>query len=397
MKYRMLDLLCCPQCSATLSIFPFEETEVEASVKGIGIHSPRCRYYCGVRRTFLASRNSSEDRPDCASCYGREVLEGILVCECGSLFPIIDKVPRFLEGKLASFPKFLEKNRKQVEKVLDARRTAGARGTYSIGEAFTSIHDSFSQEWDLFEYERDKTWGWDISTRKKIFLDEMGLGQPSLSGKLLLDAGCGNGILTSTLSEFGMEVIGLDVSESVVRAEQQKDKYANATSSLVHFVQGNLFTPPLRTGAFDLIYSSGVLHHCPNTRDTFFKLVPLVKNGGRVYIWVYGKRGPLVRAFFWHGRLLRRFVSLKSLYHYCRALSPLYKSASDVLSALKLYSFRKRTTREISLDLFDAFSPQYNHAHDLDEVTTWFAEHRFTNITKAGVSKHGLGVRGDRA
>ena len=58
--------------------------------------------------------------------------------------------------------------------------------------------------------------------------------------------------------------------------------------------------------------------------------------------------------------------------------------------------FRKRNTKEITLDLFDAFTPKYNHVHSPDEVKNWFSEHNFSNITVSGIQKHGFGVYGDK-
>jgi hypothetical protein len=58
--------------------------------------------------------------------------------------------------------------------------------------------------------------------------------------------------------------------------------------------------------------------------------------------------------------------------------------------------FRSRSTREITLDLFDAFAPPYNHWHTEDEVHSWFEEHGFQNINVSGRQKHGFGTYGDR-
>lgn len=198
------------------------------------------------------------------------------------------------------------------------------------------------------------------------------------------------------LSDFDMEVIGLDISESVVGAEANKAKFTENNTNFVHFVQGNLFTPPFKREAFDILYSSGVLHHCPDTKQTFIKLTPLVKENGRTFIWVYGKRGLLVRAFMSHGRFLRKHISLQTLFAYCKLISLPYKVSTDLLTFLHIYEFRKRTNREVTLDLFDMFSPEFNHSHTPAELTQWFTEQRFSNLSVAGVSKHGLGMRGDK-
>jgi ubiquinone/menaquinone biosynthesis C-methylase UbiE/uncharacterized protein YbaR (Trm112 family) len=397
-KYRLLELLRCPYCDDTLRLFSFAEFEEEVSGADLSSNSLRCQTLCGLHQISLRNHGTEKEnrRIDCAACYRREIAEGLLVCKCGSLFPIVDGVPRIVDNGIAAFPDFKQKYGERIETIVRDCRENGKAENYALPEEFESIRSSFSQEWKFFDYEHDKTWGWNVAERKKVFLEDIGAEPSWLKGKLMLDAGCGNGILTAALQDFAVEVVGLDLSDSIIQANRNKQKYTKDKHVFVHFVQGNLFNPPLAKASFDLIYSSGVLHHTPDTMATFRRLVPLLKKGGRVYIWVYGKRGWLVSAFFWHGRLLKRYVSLNALLNYCRILSPFYKIITDLLSTLKIYRFRTRTVREIALDLFDAFSPPYNHTHTRNEVCGWFAEENLANICVSGVQKHGFGVKGDK-
>ena len=41
------------------------------------------------------------------------------------------------------------------------------------------------------------------------------------SGKVILDAGCGNGRLTDRFTQLGIEAIGIDFSDSVFRAQSR--------------------------------------------------------------------------------------------------------------------------------------------------------------------------------
>ncbi len=399
MKYRMLDLLKCPNCHGVLKCFSFSESREEKVKFGKEIGFPRCKTYCELNKVSLRKNDLAEIQPDfdCIGCYEREIAEGLLICRCGSLFPIMASVPRFISNRLESFPRFQEKHRNEIEKIASSDGIGTEVYDSIMPKEFESIHDSFSAEWNMFDYDRDMAWGWDLGVRKRAVLNDFDLQEPALRETLFLDAGCGNGALTAALVDFETEVVGLDISNSVVRAQLNKSRFAKDRSGFVHFVQGNLSNPPLARNSFDLIYSYGVLHHTPNTEKVFSSLVPMVKQGGRMYIWVYGKRGVPVRLFFWHGRWFRRHMSLKSLSIYCYILSPLYKVISDALSALRIYKFRKRRIREIALDLFDAFSPQYNHWHTREEVCGWFWKERFANITVSGVQKQGFGVYGDKA
>ena len=320
---------------------------------------------------------------------------GVLECQCESIYPIIEGVPRFLDGGINPFPAFIQKYRKQLERVCP-NTLPESNSTESNGsDDFENIRNSFSREWGLFNYDGDKTWGWTLAERKEVFLEDIKMKSEDLAGKIILDAGCGNGTLTAALSDFGLHVIGMDLNDGLGLAYRNRSKFAKEMGDSVQYVQGNLLHPPITEGVFDLVYSSGVIHHTPNSKSLFDKLVPLVKSGGRIYIWVYGKRAVPVRIFFGAGRALKRFISLRSLVHVCNLLAPLYKVVAEALNYLGIMEFRSRTTKEITLDLFDAFAPRYNHWHTEAEVRSWFQEFGFKDINVSGSQKHGFGMYGD--
>lgn len=327
-----------------------------------------------------------------------EVTMGVLRCGCGAAYPLIDGVPRLLEGGLASFPAFVDQYRTQIRTLLGDRAVAGISSSeVHDGDDYANIRESFSKEWSIFDYNRDKTWGWSLAERRKVFLDDVQLQAHDLIGKRLLDAGCGNGTLSAALTDFGLNVVGLDLSDGLGLAYLNRCMYGNAAKEGVQYVQGNLVQPPFKEGSYDIVYSSGVIHHTPSSRDSFRSLSRMVKGGGRLYVWVYGKRGWPVRLFFAAGRSLSRFLSFHSLMRVCRLLAPMYKAGADTLDGLNLVPFRRRTVREITLDLFDVFAPRYNHWHTEGEVHSWFKEQGFQNINVAGVQKHGFGMYGDKS
>lgn len=396
MKYRLLDLIVCPSCGGELKVFPFL-TKMEESSVAVKVQSPTCEKFCGFKQKSVRTGNNygEVDGFDCNQCYRVEILDGLLVCECNALFPISGGVPQFLENTLASAREFYEQYCDKIKEI-----NPGCTIDLGAGQVMDrhskSIHDSFSKEWSLFTYSRDKTWGLDREERKKIFLEETGMEATQLQGKILLDAGCGNGVLTATLSEYQIEVVGMDISQSVFSANVNKETFAGPTCLFVHFVQGNLSNPPFRKEAFDLVYSSGVLHHTPDTKATFSKISPLVKKGGKIFVWVYAKRNIVVRAFMRSGRLIARNTSLQFLLGYCRILAPFYKIITDGASFLGIAEFGRRSIREVTLDLFDAFSPRFNHSHTPEEVSEWLATQGFNEQAISGVKKHGFGVRGVR-
>ena len=79
----------------------------------------------------------------------------------------------------------------------------------------------------------------------------------------------------------------MDLSGAVEAARANLASLGN-----VHVVQGDLLRLPFRDaaegGGFDLIYSIGVLHHLPDPQDGFRALLPFLRPGGTIAVWLYG-------------------------------------------------------------------------------------------------------------
>jgi SAM-dependent methyltransferase len=103
-------------------------------------------------------------------------------------------------------------------------------------------------------------------------------------GKVGLDAGCGFGRHLFYAASMGAQMTGMDFSAAVAQAFRNVKSLDNAD-----VVQGDIFRPPFRPQAFDFVYSIGVLHHLPDPERGFRALLPLLKPGGAVLIWVYSK------------------------------------------------------------------------------------------------------------
>ena len=104
-----------------------------------------------------------------------------------------------------------------------------------------------------------------IEKRYEQALLELQTAETDLAGKYLLDAGCGNGLLTEYFSTRGAVSFGLDFSTSVFVAEKRRK------SDTVCFVQGDLKDCPFQVGTFDIVYSPGVIHHTPLRLIDYFR------------------------------------------------------------------------------------------------------------------------------
>lgn len=73
-----------------------------------------------------------------------------------------------------------------------------------------------------------------------------------------LDAGCGDGVLTSKLAERARFVTGIDISPAMIASARDSVGAENVT-----FIHGDLLSYPLPPGNFDFIAAVAVLHHMP--------------------------------------------------------------------------------------------------------------------------------------
>ena len=109
-----------------------------------------------------------------------------------------------------------------------------------------------------------------------------GIDTSSLTGRTVIEMGCGMGKYVKTIAGHAALAVGLDLSHSLERARENTRGLTN-----VLLVQGNILEPPFRPGTFDYVYSVGVLHHTPDCRMAFKRSAALVAPGGRFSVWLY--------------------------------------------------------------------------------------------------------------
>lgn len=273
--------------------------------------------------------------PDCAAPIEppamEEVLhEGELRCLASHAWPVRGGVPRFTGQKYA---------------------------------------ESFGFQWNRFaRTQLDSANG--SSESRDLFVEKTGFALSSLEGKRVLEVGCGMGRFLEVVADAGAEAIGVDLSAAVDAAQANLGERPN-----VHILQADVFRLPFPPRSFDLIYSIGVLHHTPDTREAFARLPGLLKADGRIAVWVYGSR-------------LRRYIVSDLLRPVTSRLpKPLLLDMCRV--AIPLGRWQRRgwggglwnTLMPVSLhpdpdsrwlDTFDWYSPRYQHKHSYKEVEGWF-------------------------
>jgi len=197
---------------------------------------------------------------------------------------------------------------------------------------------------------------------------ELQTAEPDLAGKHFLDAGCGNGLLTEFFSTRGAITFGLDFSTSVFLAEKRR------RSDKACFVQGDLRHCPFQPGPFDIVYSPGVIHHTPNTEETFYRLSGHVKDKGKLYVWLYSRKGNS----FWRAKR-RTFDFLRMIV--CRLPHWAQKVFVDIVS-VSVYPFSagKVDWKTHRINTYDSITPRWRHYHTPEEVSKWYFKAGFGPI-----------------
>lgn len=221
-----------------------------------------------------------------------------------------------------------------------------------------------------------------------------------MHGKVILEAGCGNGRLVRLCASAKPKlIVGIDLSRSVNTAKANTINYPNT-----EIVRASIFHLPFKKNVFDYIYSVGVLHHTPDPRRAFNSLLPCLKNGGNIAVWVY-KRGNRVHYFLIE--MLRKVTTRiphNIFYKICWIQGPIGGFVNwlaiyflNIAKYIRIIFFisDKNTPEFRQLATFDWWTPKYMSFHSKEEVIGWFKEKGLINITVTSSSdKTDVGVKG---
>lgn len=245
---------------------------------------------------------------------------------------------------------------------------------------------SFSEEWSSHaETGQQKTWDWTADERLQLFYKETKTEPSQLPGKLVLDAGCGNGQLSRAIADAGAYVVGIDKQAHLPQGDER-----------CQFVQCDFDNPPFQKESFDIIIANGSIHHTKNTFQSFQSLATLVKKGGKLYVWVYKKqngfKGLLTLGLDFFRLFISRFPSGLQKFTVNRLTDFFY-----ILSRIRKGENSKRSKEEIRINIYDAFTPRYRHYHTKEEVENWFRQCGFhaTEVTHDN-NRYGFGITGNK-
>lgn len=276
----------------------------------------------------------------CPDCHGdlRAADEGELCLNCGSTFPLMDRVVRFV----------------------DKQAYAGTFGFQWHKYARTQLDHEGSSESEM------------------LFRQKTGFTPQEVKGKLVLDVGCGMGRFAEVASRWGARVVGVDMSSAAeVAAANLSDR------DLVAILQADAFSLPFAPGSFDFIYSIGVLHHTPDCERAFKGLTRLLKPGGSIAVWLYSGYNHWYQFSDLYRKVTHRLSPrwLLALSHVALPLYQVHRGLRKVPLIGTPLSHRLHhllptslhPVRDIRvLDTLDWYSPKYQSKHTYEQVFRWF-------------------------
>jgi len=251
LKYRFMDVCCCPHCGQ----FPLQLNIQKQNPIAYKLHPSKvyCEKYCGFNKTLIKKEDTIESL-DCKNCFKAEIIGGKLTCPaCKRSYPIKESTPILLE--------FFEADTdiKNKHAVLNVQK-------------FWDIHpcsgkwDSAIEQYSTTENYRYKTHPW---LKHLVPFN-------SFKEKRIIEIGCGQCIDFSQFCKVGAYAIGLDLTPGGISLGMGRLEYFGLMP-YADLVLANVERIPFRQNSFDYVYSYGVIHHTKRTQTAINNIYGILK------------------------------------------------------------------------------------------------------------------------
>jgi arsenite methyltransferase len=299
------------------------------------------------------------------------ITTGILRTAAGATYPIQSGIPRFVV-------------------------------TDDAGQLQTS--NAFGYKWQVHDISdsaavRSSLLPWMIE--KYGFASQADWANYCASRRHILDIGCGSGMPSSIYLDTKLWTgdtmwVGVDISAAIDVAHERLGHITNT-----HFVQADALQLPFREGSFDTIFSEGVFHHTPSTRQALLSAARLLEPGGEFHFYVYRRKSPVREFTDDHIREAIAPLSDEEAWEAMRSLTRLGQALAELNATVrlpvdvpllgieagehdvqrliywhfaKLYWNAAWSFEENVHVNFDWYRPRYAHRQTADEVRQWCAE-----------------------
>jgi len=206
------------------------------------------------------------------------------------------------------------------------------------------MDNEFSYQWahlpcPLLDYNGD---------RVNEFLNFTKIPAEWFSGKMCMDAGCGSGRYTYAMMVLGGDVWSYDQSSAAIDKCCRINPFS-FKSSILDFKDSHLY---------DFVLSWGVLHHLPDPKAGFNRLVGQVKPGGMIHLYLY------------HENSQPQYAEKRKK----------FKSMKTDEERLEYVKWITRTDGGYVHSWWDALVPEFNWGLNVPTVRGWFEGAGFKDI-----------------
>jgi SAM-dependent methyltransferase/uncharacterized protein YbaR (Trm112 family) len=316
----------------------------------------------------------------------REVWEGLLHSPTGIVFPITDGIPRILLESMEEHSAFISRHFPSISGPKPPVSESLRRSIQESTKRNRKTKASFSFEWNLLDpASKDKVWHVPREDMPGIYEQETGLSPDSCRQQTVLDAGCGHGLMTTAIAGLSKLAIGVELSEAI------NDAYRRNTKRNAWFAQADLQYLPFDPETFDVLYSSGVIHHTENTETTLDKIAPVLKKGGRISLWLYRARDNAFHKFMLQARKLTSRLPIRIAF---------YLLAITIFPFTFLFKKIKHTdppnAREEMIDLLDGFTPEFREEVEPEQAGKWLEDRGYRQVRVTSSDQYGYSIIGDK-
>ena len=210
-----------------------------------------------------------------------------------------------------------------------------------------------------------------------------------------LDVGCGTGRWSYYLSPRVKFIEAIDPSDAVFSAVRLTTNKPN-----VRVTKAGVDRIPFDDASFDFIFSLGVLHHIPDTKDAVKKVFQKLKPGGYFLVYLYynlDNRGKIYKTIFYLSNSIRKMISAmpKGLKHFlaeliaftvylpfvslARVLKNVFPK-SDFYKKVPLSYYHNKSLTIIRNDALDRFGTPLEKRFSRAQIEVMLKEAGFTGI-----------------
>lgn len=139
----------------------------------------------------------------------------------------------------------------------------------SLVEMFWREKREVMAHYNTIEPSYDMQYGEEQSKKHEVALQVLG----SCGGEMILDVGCGTGLLFFKIAGHNASIVGVDFSRKMLRRAVERFRRLKN----VHFICGDVDFLPLRENVFDKVFSFTLLQNMPMPKITLEEVVRVAK------------------------------------------------------------------------------------------------------------------------